>query len=373
LKYPSGDFDEVEGDCGSWVLDAQTGQVYGHVVSAYPMDGSVYLIPTLQIFRDIQERLGQSVRLPDRRASKSACDKHVNEQGQSGQAGARSLRSTSSADSNNGVRSLITNDIKGKGKATAEDSRGAKGSPVENDGPSQTQPKAQGSDERFLAYAALKSEVDRLNRSLPITDASIRPAPPQTSTGAQDPRPLLLRTQDITLPNIMDEKACLKKLTTYTAYTMRKCPPRDPKKQPRGTWERVDIIEEHWPQEHILKQIKMLDERGRSMTDKTKGLAPNMKTQITTLVDNLASTERDCAFEWSLVQLDTLQKPVSLMRGKKGGLYEIVAMTAFAKRSPRKELNPTILFDRIEISKVERMKALKAERVEPLDHSCEQM
>jgi len=194
--------------------------------------------------------------------------------------------------------------------------------------------------------------------------------PPQPPPGVQIPRPpppggmpvmqqlpirQSIRVQDITPPMIMDEKACLKKLTTYAAYTLRKCPPRDPKKERRGTWERVDIIEEHWPQEDILKQIKKLGERRRSVADKTKALAPNMKTQITTLVDNLASAERDRAFEWTLVQLDTFQKPVILKGGRKSGLYETLTMTAFAKRSPRKDLNPIILFENIERSKVERM------------------
>lgn len=194
--------------------------------------------------------------------------------------------------------------------------------------------------------------------------------PPQPPPGVPIPRPpppggmpvmqqlpirQSIRIQDITPPMIMDEKACLKKLTTYAAYTIRKCPPRDPKKERRGTWARAEIIEEHWPQEDILKQVKKLGESRRSVADKTKVLAPNMQNQITTLVDGLASGERDRAFEWSLVQLDTVQKPVSLRNGKKGGLYETVTMSVFVKRSPRKDLNPIILFENIERSKAERM------------------
>jgi hypothetical protein len=194
--------------------------------------------------------------------------------------------------------------------------------------------------------------------------------PPQPPPGAQIPRPpppgmpmqqlpirqQSIRIQDITPPKMMDESACLKKLTTYAAYTIRKCPPRDLKKEGRGTWARAEIIEERWPQEDIIKQIKKLGESRRSVADKKKTLAPNMQGQITTLVDNLASTEGDRAFEWSLVQLDTVQKPVSLKGGKRGGLYETVTMTAFAKRSPRKDLNPVILFENIEKMKAERMR-----------------
>jgi hypothetical protein len=179
---------------------------------------------------------------------------------------------------------ITTSIVKGKGKAAAEDSWGAKGSPVERDGPSHTQPKAHGSDEMPLVSAASKSEVDKLNRSLPITGASIRPAPPQTPTSAQDPRPPLLRLQDIKLPNMIDESACLRKLTTYSAYTFRKCPPRDPKKKRRGTWARAEVYSLAWSQEDILEQIKKLGEKGQNVADKTKVLAPNMQNQIKTFM-----------------------------------------------------------------------------------------
>lgn len=153
----------------------------------------------------------------------------------------------------------------------------------------------------------------------------------------------------------MDESACLKKLTTYQAFTLRKCPPRDPKKEPRGTWARSEVIEERLTQEDITKQIKKLD-KGRSVTDKKKALAHNQQGQITNLVDNLASQERDRAFEWSLVQLDSVQKPVSLKGGRKGGLYETITMTAYVKRSPLRELNPVILFQNIEKIKADSMR-----------------
>jgi hypothetical protein len=165
-----------------------------------------------------------------------------------------------------------------------------------------------------------------------------------------------IRIQDITPPKMMDESACLKKLTTYQAYTIRKCPPRDPKKEGWGTWARAEVIEERLAQEDIIKQIKKLGEKGRSVADKKKALAHNMQGQITTLVDDLASKERDRFFEWSLVQLDTVKKPVSLKSGKKGGLYETVTMTAYVKRSPLKDLNPVILFQNIEKMKADSMR-----------------
>jgi hypothetical protein len=154
----------------------------------------------------------------------------------------------------------------------------------------------------------------------------------------------------------MNESACLKKLTTYAAYTIQKCRPSDPKKEPRGTWARAEIIEERWPQEDILRQIKKLSDRGRSVADKKKELGHNMQGQITALVDDLASKERDRAFEWSLVQLDTVQKPVSLRRGRRGSLYETVTMTVYVMRAPLKDMNPVILFQNIEKMKADSMR-----------------
>jgi hypothetical protein len=165
-----------------------------------------------------------------------------------------------------------------------------------------------------------------------------------------------IRVQDITPPKMMNESACLKKLTTYGATTIRKCPPSDPKKEPRGTWARAEIIEERWAQEDILKQIKKLSDRGRSVADKKKALAHNMQGQITALLDDLASKEVDRAFEWSLVQLDTVQKPLSSRAGKRGSQYETVTMTVYVKRAPLKDLNPVILLQNIEKMKADKMR-----------------
>jgi hypothetical protein len=116
------------------------------------------------------------------------------------------------------------------------------------------------------------------------------------------------RIVDITLLMPMDEAVCLKKLTTYAAYTIRKVPPRG--KSGRGTWLRVEVTEERLPQEDIISQIKKLGERGRSAADKKKEMGHNIERQIANLLDDIASQERDQAFEWSLVQLDAVNKPV---------------------------------------------------------------
>lgn len=235
----------------------------------------------------------------------------------------------------------------------------------------------------------LDRAVDKAQESLPIGRASMTPGPPppplsSIRTGPAPPptppgmhmgpaptppspgmcgpmfiRQQSIRIQDLTPPKVMDESVCLKKLTTYSAYTIRKCPPRDPKKG-RGTWARAEVIEENLSQEEIIKQIKKLNEKGRSVGDKKKALAPNQQGQVTALITDLVSKETDKAFEWSLVQLDSIVKPVSSKKGKRGGaLYETVTMTIFAKRAPLKDLNPVILLQNIEKMKAESMRALK--------------
>lgn len=37
------------GDCGSWVVDAETGDLYGHIVAGSPSNGVAYIVPTCQI------------------------------------------------------------------------------------------------------------------------------------------------------------------------------------------------------------------------------------------------------------------------------------------------------------------------------------
>jgi hypothetical protein len=53
----------VNGDCGSWVFDLMTGDIYGHIVSGFPGTGTAYIVPASQIFQDIRRRLGKSVEL----------------------------------------------------------------------------------------------------------------------------------------------------------------------------------------------------------------------------------------------------------------------------------------------------------------------
>ena len=55
--------DVADGDCRSWVFNKETGDVYGHVVSGYPSTGTAYIVPSVQIFENIQHRIGKPIEL----------------------------------------------------------------------------------------------------------------------------------------------------------------------------------------------------------------------------------------------------------------------------------------------------------------------
>ena len=53
----------TSGDCGSWVVDPLTREVYGHVVASDTM-GDSYVVPLNATLRDMEEKLGAAVSLP---------------------------------------------------------------------------------------------------------------------------------------------------------------------------------------------------------------------------------------------------------------------------------------------------------------------
>ena len=50
-----------EGDCGSAVIDQETGGLYGHIVRGCPRTGTAYIVSAGEIFRDIKDRFGAGV------------------------------------------------------------------------------------------------------------------------------------------------------------------------------------------------------------------------------------------------------------------------------------------------------------------------
>jgi peptide-N4-(N-acetyl-beta-glucosaminyl)asparagine amidase len=65
----------AKGDCGSWIFDSKTGELYGHIVAGSPDTGVAYIIPANQVFKDITRRLGGDVELVKGDASVSSTRK----------------------------------------------------------------------------------------------------------------------------------------------------------------------------------------------------------------------------------------------------------------------------------------------------------
>jgi hypothetical protein len=49
----------ADGDCGSWVVDVATGDLYGHIIAGSPKSGLTYIIPTQLVLEDLRERFGE--------------------------------------------------------------------------------------------------------------------------------------------------------------------------------------------------------------------------------------------------------------------------------------------------------------------------
>jgi len=52
------------GDCGSWIVDRDTGNLYGHVVAGSPECGKAIIVPFHSIFEDISKQTNNCPRLP---------------------------------------------------------------------------------------------------------------------------------------------------------------------------------------------------------------------------------------------------------------------------------------------------------------------
>lgn len=62
------------GDCGSWVVDNETGDLYGHIVAGSPESSVAFIIPALAIRSEMKERFGSDWILPQNNDSSKVQD-----------------------------------------------------------------------------------------------------------------------------------------------------------------------------------------------------------------------------------------------------------------------------------------------------------
>ncbi|CAO2655364.1 Nn.00g104280.m01.CDS01 [Neocucurbitaria sp. VM-36] len=74
----------ANGDCGSWVFDAGSGSLHGHIVAGSPDNGTAYIVPAYQIFDDIRWHLNtikqRLDRLEQMNTIEPTCEEGVAEQ-----------------------------------------------------------------------------------------------------------------------------------------------------------------------------------------------------------------------------------------------------------------------------------------------------
>ncbi|RYP52456.1 hypothetical protein DL768_002379 [Monosporascus sp. mg162] len=52
------------GDCGSWVINAETGNLYGHIVAGCLTSGATFITPFTDVFEDIERHIGFAPEFP---------------------------------------------------------------------------------------------------------------------------------------------------------------------------------------------------------------------------------------------------------------------------------------------------------------------
>lgn len=205
----------------------------------------------------------------------------------------------------------------------------------------------------------------------------------QQGAGRQAPMPMRnvqvfnsTRVSDITPPVTLTEAFCLRQLTTYEVYTLRKAEPLDDQNleknfqqgyqttrrgskdskrsnKTKANWQRVTISQDVYDQQDIIKKIRSLDMAGakakRSVTDKKNKLAANQHTQVTRLLDEKIAYEYDPNFTWTLSQIE--QK---IDRSKDKPQTE--SITVYLKRSIRPGQNPIEMYQTIENYKLQQQR-----------------
>lgn len=58
----------ADGDCGTWVIDAVTGNLFGHIVAGSPDSGVAYIVPAFRVFEDARARFGLELELSIKQA-----------------------------------------------------------------------------------------------------------------------------------------------------------------------------------------------------------------------------------------------------------------------------------------------------------------
>lgn len=185
----------------------------------------------------------------------------------------------------------------------------------------------------------------------PASRVAIPPRPPPLPAPPFGPYPPTLpfkhpeyrKVVDITLPKLMDDEACAKKLTSYEVWTIQKAPILSEIKRGSTSWKICSVVNESMSSDMITGQIHELDKEKRTTIQKKLALSAEQQEQLIRLFEDRNGQESDRNFLWTLRQLD-----LHPAQGKKWNKRKVEAIVVYLCRAPRAELNPIMLLRDIE-------------------------
>jgi hypothetical protein len=126
------------------------------------------------------------------------------------------------------------------------------------------------------------------------------PLPPQHSPGPPPPpgKAITPRLSDVAPITEYDASVAL---TTYNEYTLRSSESPDPA-LPRS-WARATVTQESNDKRLILQRVSDFQRTGRSIIDIKLRLSEHQSAQISRLMEDLKSAERDSRFDWVWVEI----------------------------------------------------------------------
>jgi hypothetical protein len=149
---------------------------------------------------------------------------------------------------------------------------------------------------------------------------------------------------EVTPRNAVSEASATEALTFYTAYTIRPATPQNPL-QPE-TWARCFLTRDNEDPSVLLSMIAQFRSRGDSIIDIKLQLTEPQAAQVSKLVDDLNSLERDQRFEHRVVVLSMVDRGVGLVRRQtKNRTCDVLHV--IISRTLKEGVNPLLTYDNI--------------------------
>ncbi|KAF4627447.1 hypothetical protein G7Y89_g10708 [Cudoniella acicularis] len=167
---------------------------------------------------------------------------------------------------------------------------------------------------------------------------------PPSGITSPPPNCCAIRISDIT--PLTDYEATLA-LTTYNEYTVRVCEAIQP--DISRSWTRVASTLESAEKHVIQQRVEEFQNAGGSVIQAKMRLTDEQNDQVTRLMDELKTAERDQRFEWFWVEISLFDKDGEMidhkLKGPDGSAGKATLMHLIAKRMPKPHCKPMELYN----------------------------